>query len=65
MKIYKAYAINEQGATSDVGAGRSFSNIRAAAEMARDEFDSGWKIHIYNNETGEEVKVFKIRGVKE
>jgi len=33
-----------------------------AEETARAEFDKNWKIHIIDNETGEEVKSFKIRG---
>lgn len=65
MRIYKAWAINDQGATSDVGDGCSFSSIRKAEQTARGEFAKGWKIHIIDNNTGEEVKVFKIRGVKE
>jgi len=62
MKIYKAWAINDQGATSDVANGCSFSSVRMAEETARAEFDKNWKIHIIDNETGEEVKSFKIRG---
>lgn len=64
MRIYKAWAINDQGASCEVGDGGSFSSIRWAQEIARMEFGKGWKIHIIDNETGEEVKVFKIRGRK-
>lgn len=61
---YKAWAINDQGASCEVGDGGSFSSVHMAEETARDEFAKGWKIHIIDNETGDEVKVFKIRSRK-
>ncbi len=57
---YTVWASNEQGASTDVANGETFTSINAAASAARAEMGSGWKIHIVDN-YGEEVKSFTIR----
>ena len=62
MSIYKAWAGNDQGASVDVAHGITFTSIRRAEQAARAEFAQGWTIHVIDNNNGQEVKKFKIRG---
>ena len=57
---YKAWAINDQGASTDVARGETFTSIKAAAVAARAEMGRGWEIHIEDSD-GNEVKKFRTR----
>lgn len=57
---YTAFAINSQGASTDVARGEWFTSISAAAAAARSEMGSGWKIKIVD-EWDKVVKEFTIR----
>lgn len=61
VNVYKAYAINGQGANCDVGNGDEYASYQMLEKIARNDFGSGWKIVIYNSLTGDVVKEFKIR----
>ena len=58
---YKAWAINDQGASVDVANGKIFPSIRKAEDEARTELGGGWHVVIQSAEWGEIVKEFTIR----
>lgn len=64
INSYKAYAINDQGGSCDVGNGDEYGSVKILETIARNEFASGWKIVIYHSLTGDVVKEFRIRGGK-
>lgn len=64
-RLYRAWAQNEQGASTDVANRETFTSVRAAEQAARREFGSGWKIKIDELDTDENGYIMGEHRVKE
>lgn len=58
---YKAWANNDQGASTEVANGHEHSSVRNAENAARAELGPGWTVYIEDVDTHQQAKQFTIR----